>query len=224
MFSTLSSIPAVNTYVFAAIVAAATYIAFVAGRAAYHNVGRSLWKRSLRWAISGMVSVIVLAALTMGRWVPGDQIGVGTEKVYSPGWHVYPREAFVTLPRAGMFTIPYPDDRRFLEVSYLITDSERLRYFCEEIRTFTTPVAEGIVVFGTSTRDAFGRPVSIFQMNTRRVLRSTYSCRTSPPTEFRLMRDYWFSSGVEKDRKSGNGVPSSFFPRFLVSAVPSLFN
>ncbi len=98
MFSTLSSIPAVNTYVFAAIVAAATYIAFVAGRAAYHNVGRSLWKRSLRWAISGMVSVIVLAALTMGRWVPGDQIGVGTEKVYSPGWHVYPQEAFITLP------------------------------------------------------------------------------------------------------------------------------
>ena len=155
MFSTLSSIPAVNIYVFAAVVAAAIYIAFVAGRAAYHNVGRSWWKRSLRWATCVLLSAIVLGALTMGRWVPSDQVGVGTEKVYSPGWHVYPREAFINLPRAGMFTIPYPDDRRFLEVSYLITDSERLRYFCEEIRTFTTPVAEGIVLFGTTKRDAW---------------------------------------------------------------------
>ena len=155
MFSALSSIPAVNTYVFAAVVVVASYVAFVAGRAASRNVDRSLWKRSLRWVSCGLLSALVVSALTFGRWVPDGQIGVGTKKVYNSGWHVYPEESFVTLPRAGMFNIPYPDDRRFLEVSYLITDSERLRYFCEEIKTFRTPVGEGIVLFGTTRRDAW---------------------------------------------------------------------
>jgi hypothetical protein len=155
MFSALSSIPAVNTYVFAAVMVVASYVAFVAGRAAYQNVGRSVWKRSLRWVSSALLSALVVGALTFGRWVPDGQIGVGTKKVYDSGWHVYPEESFVTLPRAGMFNIPYPDDRRFLEISYLITDSERLKFFCEEIRVFKTPVAEGVVLFGTSKRDAW---------------------------------------------------------------------
>ena len=91
----------------------------------------------------------------MGRWVPPERVGVGKERVYLPGWHVYPKEAFAILPRAGMFYIPYPDDQRFLEVSYLITDSERLRHFSEEIAQFKTPVAEGIVLFNSSKRDAW---------------------------------------------------------------------
>jgi hypothetical protein len=91
----------------------------------------------------------------MGRWVPSERVGVGTQRVYSPGWHIYPGESLVILPRAGMFNIPYPDDRRFLEVSYLITDSARLRYFCEEIKSFKTPIAEEVVFFGTSKRDAW---------------------------------------------------------------------
>ena len=76
-------------------------------------------------------------------------------KVYASGWHVYPAEPFVIVPRAGMFNIPYPDDRRFLEVSYLITDSDRLRYFCEEIKAFKTPVGQGLIYFGASRRDAW---------------------------------------------------------------------
>jgi len=155
MFSTLSSLPPVNMYVFAGVVAAASYVAFVAGRTAYRNLDRSVWKRSLRWLGCSLLSALVVSALTLGRWVPDGQVGVGTAKIYVPGWHVYPAEAFVTLPRAGMFTIPYPDDRRFLEVSYLITDAERLKFFCEEIKTFKTPIAEGFGLFGTTKRDAW---------------------------------------------------------------------
>jgi len=155
MFSTLSTLPPVNTYVFAGVVAAASYVAFVAGRTAYRNLDRSAWKRSLRWLTSSLLTALVVSALTLGRWVPDGQVGVGTAKIFVPGWHVYPAEAFVTLPRAGMFTIPYPDDRRFLEVSYLITDAERLKFFCEEIKTFRTPIAEGLGLFGTTKRDAW---------------------------------------------------------------------
>jgi len=151
----LSNFPAVNVYVFAAIVCALAYIAFTAGRTAYQNTGRNVWLRSARWLGCVFFSVLVLSALTVGRWVPAESVGVGKERVYLPGWHVYPRESFATLPRAGMFFIPYPDDQRFLEVSYLITDSERLRFFSEEIAQFKTPVAEGIILFNSSKRDAW---------------------------------------------------------------------
>lgn len=155
MFSTLFNLPPVNTYVFAVAVAAVSYVAFVAGKTAYRNVDRSLWKRTVRWATFAFLSALITSALTLGRWVPDDQIGVGKQKVYSPGWHVYPEESFVIVPRAGMFNIPYPDDQRFLETSYLITDSERLRNFCDEIKAFKSPVAEGVVYFDASKRDAW---------------------------------------------------------------------
>ena len=155
MFFTLSNLPPVNTFVFAGAVVALTFVAFATGRAAYRRVGRSVWTRSLRWILSASLSALIVSAVVVGRWVPPDYVGVGPQKVYAPGWHVYPAEAFITLPRAGMFSIPYPDDRRFLEVSYLITDAERLRFFCDEIRPFNTPVADGVVLFGSSRRDAW---------------------------------------------------------------------
>jgi hypothetical protein len=155
MFSTLSNLPAVNTYVFVAIAIAVAYIAFSAGRSAYRNVGCNVWLRYIRWAACALFTALLVSALTVGRWVPTDHVGVSKSRVYSPGWHVYPRESFATLSRAGMFYIPYPDDRRFLEVSYLITDSERLRMFSEEIAAFKNPIANGVVLFGASKRDAW---------------------------------------------------------------------
>lgn len=155
MFSTLSNLPVVNIWVFAGVATVVTYVAFAAGKTAYRNHDRSVWKRSIRWVICALLSALIASALTLGRWVPDDQIGVGKQKVYSPGWHIYPGESFVLLPRAGMFNIPYPDDQRFLEISYLITDSERLKLFCEEIAAFKSPVAEGVVYFGASKRDAW---------------------------------------------------------------------
>ena len=155
MFSTLSNLPVVNTYVFTAIAIAVAYVAFSAGRSAYRNVGRNVWLRYIRWAACALLTALLVGALTVGRWVPADHVGVSKSRVYVPGWHVYPRESFVTLSRAGMFYIPYPDDRRFLEVSYLITDSDRLRLFSEEIAAFKNPIAEGFVLFGASKRDAW---------------------------------------------------------------------
>jgi len=155
MFSTLSNLPAVNTFVFAAITIAATYVAFSAGRAAYRNVGRNVWLRYVRWVVCALLTTLVVTALTVGRWVPPDHVGVSKNRMYYPGWHIYPGETFVTLSRAGMFNIPYPDYKRFLEVQYLITDSERLKLFSEEITAFKTPVAEGVLFFGTSKRDAW---------------------------------------------------------------------
>jgi hypothetical protein len=40
-------------------------------------------------------------------------------------------------------------------VTYLITDSDRLRLFSEEIAAFKNPVAEGFILFGVSKRDAW---------------------------------------------------------------------
>lgn len=155
MFSTLSELPAVNIYVFTAIVVVVSYGAYRVGRAAYTQVGSNSWLRYMRWVVSALLSVLVLSAITLGRLVPGDQVGVSKERVYTSGWHVYPKESFVIVPRAGMFIIPYPDDRRFLEVSYLITSSDRLRGFSDEIKAFKTPIAEGFVLFGSSKRDAW---------------------------------------------------------------------
>lgn len=155
MFSSLSSLPALNTYVFTALVLCASYVAFVAGRKAYLNRERSVWLRLLRGGASAVLVALTVSVLTAGRWVPNEHVGIGKARVYSPGWHVYPREQIVALPRAGMFHIPYPDDERFLEVSYLITDSERLRFFSEEISSFKNPVAEGYLLFGSSKRDAW---------------------------------------------------------------------
>ena len=155
MFSSLSSIPAVNIYMFIALIAGASYIAVVAGRKAYLNRERSLLRRLLRGGACALLSVLIVSVLTIGRWIPTEHVGIGKEGVYSPGWHIYPREKLVVLPRAGMFHIPYPDDERFLEVSYLITDSERLKFFSEEISTFANPIAEGYLLFGSSKRDAW---------------------------------------------------------------------
>lgn len=155
MFSALSKLPPVNMYAFAGLLIAIAYIAFTAGRTAYRNTPRNVVLRCVRWAACALLTTALVAGLAVGRWVPASYVGVGTQRVYLPGWHVYPGEQFVTLPRAGMFNIPYPDDCRFLEVSYLITDSERLTRFSEEIATFRSPVAEGVVLFGASKRDAW---------------------------------------------------------------------
>lgn len=155
MFLSLSNLPAVNGFVFIAIMVCLSYVAIVAGRSAYMNFGRSLWLRLLRGGACALLTVLVLTTLTVGRWIPAEHVGVGKVRVYTPGWHVYPGEGFVVLPRAGMFHIPYPDDERFLEVSYLITDSERLKFFSEEIAAFKTPLADGYLLFGSSKRDAW---------------------------------------------------------------------
>jgi hypothetical protein len=155
MFLSLSNLPAVNGYLFIVIMVCVSYIAVVAGRSAYMNLGRSLWLRLFRGGACALLIVLIASTLTVGRWIPADQVGVGKERVYSSGWHVYPRERLVVLPRAGMFHIPYPDEERFLEVSYLITDSERLKFFSEEIEAFKTPIAEGFLLFGSSKRDAW---------------------------------------------------------------------
>lgn len=155
MFSSLSNLPAVNIYVFTAVMVCVCYVALTAGRTAYLNKGHSLWLRLLRGGACALLTVGILAVFAVGRWVPADHVGIGKERVYSPGWHIHPRESLVTLPRAGMFHIPYPDEERFLEVSYLITDSERLKFFSEEISTFKNPIAEGFLLFGSSKRDAW---------------------------------------------------------------------
>jgi hypothetical protein len=200
MFSTLSNLPAVNTYVSAAIAIAVAYTAFSAGRSAYRNVGRNVWLRYIRWAACALLTALLVSALTAGRWVPADHVGVSKNRVYPPGWHVYPREPFVTLTRAGMFYIPYPDDRRFLEVTYLITDSDRLRLFSEEIAAFKSPVAEGFVLFGASKRDAWkvsGDPFAAWlTWRTSKYLPTEHSSNTDLEGYLATLASYGVSSDV----------------------------
>ena len=212
MFSTLSNLPAVNTYVSAAIAIAVAYTAFSAGRSAYRNVGRNVWLRYIRWAACALLTALLVSALTAGRWVPADHVGVSKNRVYPPGWHVYPREPFVTLTRAGMFCIPYPDDRRFLEVTYLITDSDRLRLFSEEI-LFCLGLLSGMLGRFLAIRSLHGSPgelVSISRLSSLRIRILRDILQPLPVTEFLVMQGSSFNNGVRGGRKEWEWNPLLF--------------
>lgn len=150
----LYDLPPLNIYVAGGIAIALVWVAFSAGRSAYLNVGRTTWVRYLRWTACAVVTAVTIAAFTCGRGVLPDHVGLGKEKTYLPGWHICPREEVLSLPTRGMFSIPYPNDRRWVEVSYLIVSPELLRVFFDEIKAFKTG-APGGTPFGTSKKDSW---------------------------------------------------------------------
>ena len=150
----LFDLPPLNIYVAGGIAVALAWIAFSAGRSAYHNVGRTRWVRYLRWATCAFVTSVTIAAFTCGRGVLPDHVGIGKEKTYLPGWHVYPREDVISLPTRGMFSIPYPNDRRWVEVSYLVVSPDQLRVFFDEIKAFRNGPPDR-TPFGTSKKDSW---------------------------------------------------------------------
>ena len=150
----LYDLPPLNIYVAGGVAIALGWIAISAGRSAYRNVGRARWARYLRWAACALITPVMIAAFTCGRGVLPDHVGLGKEKIYLPGWHICPREDVISLPVRGMFSIPYPNDRRWVEVSYLIVSPEQLRVFFDEIKAFRNGPPTG-TPFGTSKKDSW---------------------------------------------------------------------
>lgn len=150
----LTELPPVNTYAFIGALCVLSFIAFCAGRSAWcGDCGRVM--QFFRGTVSLALVILVGAALFFGRIVPSENIGIGTQRIYAPGWHIYPPEGFVAVARAGTFFIPYPNDRVFLEVSYLISAPENLRTHVESIESFKNPTQGDEVFFGTSKKDAW---------------------------------------------------------------------
>ena len=150
----LSDLPPVNTYVFIGIVTALTYIAFTAGRTAWRGRSTRI-VQVFRGVLATLLGVILVLGGLVGRLVPAEHVGLGRERIYAPGWHLYPPEDIVSLPVAGVFYIPYPNDRQFLEVSYLITNAENLRIHRDDIRAFKNPTDQEEHLFGASKKDAW---------------------------------------------------------------------
>jgi hypothetical protein len=110
--------------------------------------------RIFRGVVATLLGIILLLGGLNGRLVPAENVGLGRTRVYAPGWHVYPEE-IVNLPVRGVFYIPYPHDRQFVEVRYLINKPENLRALFDEINTFKNPSSKDQLLFGTSKRDAW---------------------------------------------------------------------
>ncbi len=150
----LSDLPAVNTYVFLLVSGALAYIAFTAGKSAWQGRCYGV-TRIFRGVVATILGVILALDGLNGHLVSSESVGLGRGRVYGPGWHVYPAEEIVNLPIKGVFYIPYPNDRQFVEVSYLINKPENLRVLYDEIRSFKAPTNKDELLFGTSKRDAW---------------------------------------------------------------------
>jgi hypothetical protein len=150
----LSDLPPLNTYVFIGVVSAVAYIAFTAIRTAWS--GRcTRTTQVFRGVVATLLAGVLVVGGIVGRLVPAENVGLGRERIYAPGWHVYPPEDIVSLPVAGVFYIPYPNDRQFLEVSYLIGRAENLRVHRDDIRAFKNPTNQEELLFGASKKDAW---------------------------------------------------------------------
>lgn len=206
----LSDLPPLNTYVFIGVVSAVAYIAFIASRTAWK--GRSTRTvQVFRGVIATLLGGILVVGGLVGRLVPAEHVGLGRDRIYAPGWHIYPPEDVVSLPVAGVFYIPYPNDRQFLEVSYLITKADNLRTHRDEIKAFKNPTDTEEHLFGASKKDAWKvneDPFAAWLMWRLREYLPTSSQATSVPdsrmdaflktlslygvsTEAKLMIEHW---------------------------------
>lgn len=133
MFSLLGRFDPVHAYVFwgvVAIGAALAVLSFRKAREARTTIGRV----GLR-AAALLLGAVAAFLLIVSHHVRQDQVGIGRSVVLQPGVHVWAKDPFVRISRAGAFTIPYPNERLYLLVEYRVGSPEQLLPLYEELRS-----------------------------------------------------------------------------------------
>jgi len=133
MFSLLGRFDPVHSYVFWVVVAITSALAVLSVRKAKGI--RSVIARWSLQAVTALLGGFVVVLLVVSHHVREDQVGIGKTVVFRPGVHVWSKESFVRVSRAGAFTIPYPNERLYLLVEYRVANPEQLLPLYEELRS-----------------------------------------------------------------------------------------